>query len=421
MKMKKEVNRVLWYYAVIGVIVTILGLGAISEAAPPIKVGFVSAWDFAGGKSVKRGTLMAVRDINAAGGVLGRKIEPIAYDNRCTSDEAKKVTERLLYVDKVDAIIGFWRSELGIASQPLVMEAKKILILTGAAAPILTKGRITKDYNTYKYTFSMLAHGGTFAESLFGLPVPMTKEKLGLDRVAVIAESTAFLEPTVKYVHKNFADIIVYSTKFPATATDFSMEFAKAKAAGANSLYVLSSGPAGTPSVKQWYDMQLPMLYIGYNVEAQNANFWKITEGKCDGVQTIHAGAGAGVPITEKSRPWYEAYKKMYGEYPISLMDSIAYDGVWAWAKAVGLAGSVDSDAVLKAFESDKYHYVGVSGILEGFDRIHNPYGGAWKKGETWALTPIQWQNGKREVIYPESIKTADMIIPERVKKLMGK
>jgi TPP-dependent pyruvate/acetoin dehydrogenase alpha subunit len=45
MKMKKEVNRVLLYYSVIGVMVAFLGLGAISEAAPPIKLGLVSAWD----------------------------------------------------------------------------------------------------------------------------------------------------------------------------------------------------------------------------------------------------------------------------------------------------------------------------------------------------------------------------------------
>jgi branched-chain amino acid transport system substrate-binding protein len=375
---------------------------------------------FAGGRGVKRGTLMAVRDINAAGGVLGRKIEPIAYDNKGISDEAKKVTERLLYRDKVDAIIGFWRSELAIASQPLVMEAKKILFLTGACAPILTEGRISKDYNTYKYTFCTLISGGRF-KYVFTKPIEIARDKLGLGKLALIAESTAFLQPLVKHVSDKYKAMIVYKTKFSASTTDFSMEFSKAKAAGANLFYVLSSGPAGTASVKQWYDMQIPALYTGYNVEAQDSNFWKTTEGKCDGVQTVQIGGATGVAITKKSRPWYEDYKKMYGEYPITLMDPVAYDAVWAWARAVEMAGSVDSDAVLKALESDKFHYVGVSGIIEGFDKDHNPYGGPWKPGGCWGLTPIQWQNGKREVIYPESLKSADMIIPARLKKLLGK
>jgi branched-chain amino acid transport system substrate-binding protein len=386
----------------------------------PIKVGLTSAWDFAGGQGVKRGTLMAVRDINAAGGILGRKIEPVAYDNKGTSDEAKKVTERLLYRDKVDAIIGFWRSELAIASQPLVMEAKKILFLTGACAPILTEGRITEDYDTYKYTFCTLISGGRF-KYLFTKPIDIARDEIGLKKMALIAESTAFLQPLVKYVSENYKDMIVYKTKFSASTTDFSMEFSKAKAAGADLLYVLSSGPAGTASVKQWYDMEVPALYTGYNVEAQDANFWKNTEAKCDGVQTVQVGGATGIAITAKSIPWYKSYKDLYGEYPISLMDPLAYDAVWAWATAVEKAGTTDSEAVLKALESKDYKYTGVSGIIEGFDKVHNPYGGAWEPGGCWGLTPLQWQNGKRQVIYPTAYKSADMMIPARIKKLTDK
>lgn len=409
---------------IFGLLITALLLLAVSATAmagkPPIKLGLTSAWDFTGGQGVKRGTLMAVRDINAAGGVLGRKIVAVAYDNKGTSDEAKKVTERLLYRDKVEAIIGFWRSELAIASQPLVMEAKKILFLTGACAPILTEGRITQDYDTYKYTFCTLISGGRF-KYLFTKPIDIARDGLGLKKMALIAESTAFLQPLVKYVAKTYQGMIVYQTKFSASTTDFSMEFSKAKAAGADLFYVLSSGPAGTASVKQWYDMQIPALYAGYNVEAQDASFWKITEGKCDGVTTVQVGGATGVAITPKSVPWYESYKKLYGEYPISLMDSLAYDAVWAWAKAVEMAGTTDSEAVVRALESDKFKYVGVSGVIEGFDKVHNPYGGAWKAGGCWGLTPIQWQDGKRQVIFPDAYKSADMKIPPRLKKMLGK
>ena len=386
----------------------------------PIKLGFTSAWDFAGGQGVKRGTLMAVEDINAAGGVMGRKIIPVSYDNKGSADEAKKVTERLLYRDKVDAIIGFWRSELAIASQPLVMEAKKILFLTGACAPILTEGRITKDYDTYKYTFCTLISGGRF-KYMFTKPIDLAQNQLGLKKMALIAESTAFLKPLVDYVSSTYKDMIVYKTVFSASTTDFSMEFFKAKAAGADLFYVLSSGPAGTASVKQWHDMQIPALYTGYNVEAQDANFWNTTEGKCDGVQTVQVGGASGVAITPKSKEWYESYKKVYGEYPISLMDPLAYDAVWAWARAVEMAGSTESDAVLKALESKDFNYVGVSGVIEGFDKAHNPYGGAWEPGGCWGLTPIQWQNGQRQVIYPAAYKSADMMIPARIKTLTGK
>jgi branched-chain amino acid transport system substrate-binding protein len=416
---RKSENRGV-IYLLTSAMVIVFAFMAISVAEAQIKLGVVSAWDYAGGQGVKRGAAMGIRDVNAAGGVLGKKIEGIFYDNKLNSDEAKRVTERLLYQDKVEAIVGFWRSELGIACQPLIMEAKKVLFLTGASAPILTVERVGKDYNTYKYTFSILGNSGRFAQ-VMAEPIKLARDKLGLKKVAVVAEKTAFLEPTVNYVLKNFADIIVYSSSFSATATDFSMEFTKAKAAGANNLFVLSSGAAGTPSVKQWYDMQLPMIYSGYNVEAQNGNFWQITEGKCDGVQTIHVGGGAGLPVTKKSQPWYEDYKKMFNEYPITLMDPIAYDAVWAWAEGVKIAGTTESDAVVKALESNKFRLEGVSGLLEGFDEIHNPYGGGWKKGEAWGFTTVQWQDKKMKVVLPENLKTADLVIPARVKKLMGK
>jgi len=410
----------LWYFTALLIMVGVICTVAVSKAAPPIKVGIPSAWDFAGGNDVKLGAEMAIADINAAGGVLGRELRGIFYDNKGDPDESKKVVERLLYQDKVAAIVGFWRSELAIASQPLVMEAKKILVLTGAAAPILTIERVGDNYDVNKYTFSVVPSAKYLAPEMSSI-IPLAKEKLGLDKIAFLAESTAFLQPVVNMVREKYGDSIVYFTKFSATTTDFSMEMARAKGSGANNMFVLSSGPAGTASVKQWYDMQLPMLYTGYSVSAQDPSFWDITEGKCDGVTTLLIGGVAGVPITKKSKPFVEAFKKKHGKMPQSGMVALGYDGIGAWAKGVEMAGSVDSDAVLNALESDEFEYVGVAGVLESFDKFHCPYGGGWKEGETWGWCVIQWQKGKMKVIKPASLKTSDLYLPERLKKLMGR
>lgn len=163
---------------------------------------------------------------------------------------------------------------------------------------------------------------------------------------------------------KKHGENIVYTGRFSPDATDFSVEYTKAKAAGANALYFVSTGKSGTPSVKQWYDIQLPMLYIGYTLAPQDPNFWKVTEGKCEGVQTCKVGGATGLPITAKSQPWYEEYKKMFGEYPIAYTNAHSYDIVMAWAEGVKLAGTTDSDAVVKAMESSKFRYVGVSGVI---------------------------------------------------------
>lgn len=398
----------------------VVGLTASAEAVPPIKVGEVSGWDYAGGQGVKRGVQMAIRDINAAGGLLGRQVECVFYDNRGDVEEAKKATERLLYKDKVEAIFGFWRSDLAIVCQPLIMEAKKIMFIGGASAPVLTYERIAKDYKTYKYTFATQPNA-TYLFKLFEQPIIIAREKLGLNKLAIVGEKAASYDPVHDYLVKKYADILINQSRFTPDAIDFTVEFSNAKAAGANLLFVYTTGKAGTAMVKQWHDMQLPMLKIGYNVDAQDPNFWKMTEGKCDGVQTDIVGASRSLPITEKSVPWYESYKKMFGEPPIVYNNPLSYDSVMAWAEGVKLAGTADPDAVVKALESDKFRYVGVTAAIDRFDKIHNPAGSGWTEGEAWGFVVTQWQNGKMEVIYPEKVKTADMIIPARVKKLMGK
>lgn len=420
MKRKIVVISALLSLVIFGLLNVCTKASAADTDKPPIKLGVISAWDFAGGQGVKRGAELAIRDINKSGGLLGRKVEGVFYDNRCNADEAKKATERLLYMDKVDAVTGCWRSDLAIVIQPMVMEAKKILFIGGGSSPVLTADRIGKEYDKYKYTFTTMSNTySIFSCFEMGITDGL---KMGLDKIAVLVEKAAWCDPLYDDIMKKYKDNVVFSSRFSPDAADFSILYAKAKAAGANNLYVASTGPSGTPSIKQWYDMELPMLYTSYNVESQDGDFWKATGGKCEGVVTEIIGGSAGFPMTEKSTPWYKDYVKTYGEKPVAYTNGLEYDAVMAWAKAVEMAGSVDSDAVLKALESNDFDYTGICGVINGFDKVHNPVGGAWKEGEGWGWIVVQWQDGKLVPLWPAGLKGLDygkMIIPERVKKLM--
>ncbi len=403
----------------IGLGILFLLSGTAGAQSAPIKLGVNSAWDYPGGQGAKRGAEMAIKDINAAGGLLGRKVEGIFYDNKVDPNEAKNATERLLYKDKVDAVSGFWRSDLAIVCQPLVMEAKKLLLIGGAATPVITVDRIKQDYKTYKYTFAttsnsyllMVAYEQGIQEAL----------KLGLSKIALLVEKAAWCDPLYDDWVKRFSKNIVYSTRFSTTATDFAVEFAQVKAKGADIMAFVTTGRGGTPSVKQWYDMKIPAIYVGYNVDAQDPNFWQVTEGKCNGMVTETVGAVAGLPMTPKSLPFYNEYKKIYGEYPIAYTNGVSYDMVMAWAHGVKLAGTVASDAVVKAMERKDFNYEGVCGLLEYFDEIHNPVGGGWGKGEPWGWVGQQWRDGKRVVFWPKKYSNASIVIPDWVKQLQKK
>jgi branched-chain amino acid transport system substrate-binding protein len=396
-----------------------LSLVTRAEAAQPIKMGVISSWDEFPGQGIKEGAQLAIKEINAAGGLLGRQIEGIYYDAKMDVEEAKKVAERALYRDKVDVACGFWRSALITAVQPVIMEAKKIYLdACGSYPPVVVK-RIMEDYETYKYTFAVVGHHG-YQYPQYKVPI-IKAAKLGLKKVAVIMEKAPYFDPIYERLVKEVKDVLVYSARTSVGATNFSVEFTQAKAAGANVLYWITTGKGGVAGVKQWYDMQLPMLLLGYTNATLDPKFMEVTEGKGEGVQGLNYIGNAGFAITPRSRPYREAYKQMFGGYPMIHTIGTTYDIIGAWAEGVKLAGTVHSDEVVKAMESPKFRYEGALGLVEGFDKVHCAFGGAWKEGDNWGSGIIQWQNGKMEVIWPDMYKTSDMFIPERVKKLMGR
>ena len=74
---------------VLGLVVLFFSAAIATAQTGPIKVGVNSAWEYPGGQGVKRGGEMAIKAINDAGGLLGRKVEGIFYDNKVDPNEAK--------------------------------------------------------------------------------------------------------------------------------------------------------------------------------------------------------------------------------------------------------------------------------------------------------------------------------------------
>src|SRR3989339_1353767 len=127
-------------------------------AAGTIKIGIIGPMNFVQGKGQWNGAIMAAEEINAKGGVqVGKekmKIELVKSDSNefINLADATNAMERLMTQDKVDFVIGGFRSEAVLAMQDIVMDYKKIFIGVGAAHPEICL-RVAKDYNRYKYFF----------------------------------------------------------------------------------------------------------------------------------------------------------------------------------------------------------------------------------------------------------------------------
>lgn len=408
----------------------LLGLNGIGYAAEaekaPIKIGAISSWEIMGGLGVKQGTEMAVDDLNKAGGLLGRKLIGVYYDAKSNVDEAKKATERALYRDKADVIVAPHRSDLAIVTQPLVMESKKMFLIGGPASPILTNRRMKEDYETYKYTFATMTNSDFMAYTLYG-GIDIAR-KMGLNKLALACEKAAWIDPIYDVIERKYADIIVYKTRFSTTASNFNTEWTKVKESGADMLWVVATGSAGTPLTLQWYDMKVPAMLLGYTNDGQDPRFWELTGGKCQGVQNISAGLVVGVDMTKKSLPFAKAYEDKYGRKLPVYSIGYTYDIVMAWAQGVKLAGTIDSDAVVKAMKSKSFSYEGVIADIEYFDEVHNAWNSTYRKiyeergsAITWGYTIFQWQDGKQVVLAPDKYKKGNMIIPDWVQQELKK
>src|SRR5574341_523509 len=125
------------------------GTAALAQS-PPIKIGVLGPFKLTPGRDIQEAATLAVEEINAAGGPLGRKLQLIFAETEQNPEKGKTAAERLLFVDKVDAIIGEHRSEGSLAVQPIIVENRKIFLSTGTGSPLLSD-RVLQDYGKYKY------------------------------------------------------------------------------------------------------------------------------------------------------------------------------------------------------------------------------------------------------------------------------
>src|SRR4051794_24979510 len=132
---------------------TALGFGAGSAlAADPIKIGVIAEAQAIAGASIPQAAQLAADEINAKGGVDGRKIEIVPYDNHSSSADSVRAFQRAVNEDKVHAVISSYISEVVLALMPWASRLKTPFITPGAASNEITKA-INKDYDKNKYTF----------------------------------------------------------------------------------------------------------------------------------------------------------------------------------------------------------------------------------------------------------------------------
>ncbi|MFG1332338.1 ABC transporter substrate-binding protein [Xanthobacter autotrophicus] len=335
-------------------------LAGTAMAADTIKIGVnepLTGAFAASGTYVVNGAKIAADEINAKGGVLGKKIELVIEDNKSNPTEAASVAEKLITSDKVPVLMGSWGSSLTLATMPKLEEYQvPMLVETSSSGKITTSGN--------PFIFRISPPSSVEADAF----EPIAK-KLGLKKVDFLVINNDWGRGAAadfsKMLKANGVEVGLTET-MDQSAQDMSAQLSKLKASDADTIMVTSAVDQLTLLFKQ-------MAALGLKKRV-------ITTGGSQNPDQIIAQAGAAADNTMHLTtflPWWpektpnpEAtayflgeWKKRGFEFAGATESFRGYDGIRTVAAAIAAGGGTDPASIQKGFW--KVDIVGLNGPIK--------------------------------------------------------
>jgi branched-chain amino acid transport system substrate-binding protein len=390
-----------------------LALAAPGYAADTIKIGVIAEAQAVAGSSIPQAAQLAADEINAAGGVDGKKIEIVSYDNHSSAAESVRAFQRAVSEDHVNAVIASYISEVVLALEPWTGRLKTVMVTPGAASDVITQN-IAKDYDNLKYTFHGYLTSTSIADSVCAPAKDLLVNQLHMKTAVVMSEDAAWTTPLDAEYLKCLPEIglkVLDHIRVSPDTTDFTPIFNKIEGEKPDVMITGISHVGVQPTV-QWKQQEVPIPMFGISSQATNSSFWNDTNGAVEGV-LYQAVSGPGVAVTPKTLPFVNAFKAKYGNFP-SYCGYTAYDEVYYLADAFKRAGSTDSDKLVDALE--KTDYVGTIGRIQ-FKGKDTPNPHALKVGpDTITGLMLQWQDGKQVNLWPSKVASGQLKFPKFIK-----
>jgi len=388
-------------------------------ASDSIKVGVIGPMNFVQGKGHWNGATMAAEEINGKGGVqVGKKkmkIELVKADSNefLNVTDATNAMERIITHDKVDLIVGGFRTEAVLAMQDIAMDYKKIFIGCGAAHPELCT-RVAKDYGRYKYFFRGTPFNSQFLVKTCFIQMAtvgaILKQTLGIPavKVAIVAEKAIWVDPMIEaakgFIPKMGMELVGI-WRPSQTATDVTPEISAVQGSGAHMIFTVFSASVGITFARQAGELKVPAVQVGINVEAQKDGFWDATKGMGNYVMTMNTYC-RGVEANELTAPFVEGYVKRFGETPTYTADTYTFL-VHGLVPAVEKAGTLDAEKLIPIMEERQFKTPAGTIKYMKDEQGRHLHDLTWGPGFLTSLG-VQWQDGKMVGVWPNKWKAAE-------------
>lgn len=304
------------------------------------------------GQSTRKGIALAVKEINAKGGVLGKRIRVITYDDQGKPTEAAAAATRLIVQDKVDVLIGEVASARSLAMAPIAQANKVPMITHASTNPKVTEG---KDY-VFRICFIDPFQGTVMAR--------FARENLSLQKVAVLRDvRNDYSVGLANFFVESFRRMggeVVGDQSYSAQDIDFKAQLTALRSLQPQAIFVPGYYTDVGLIARQARE-------LGLNVPLLGGDGWdsaKLFEIGGDALQGSYFSNHYSLDDpSPRIRAFTTAYEKEYGEGVPDAMGALGYDAVYIAADAIRRAGSTDGDRIRDALAATKA-FEGVTGSI---------------------------------------------------------
>lgn len=298
------------------------------EELPPIKIGGTFELNMTHGQATYRGAQLAVDEINAAGGINGRQIEFIYYNNEADTETATHNCERLITMDGVVAITGAGLSHIGLAANEVVKQYH---------VPFIGNTPSTDDLDYQEWLFRPTGNATANVKTCL-----LALQRLGIEKVGLMYVNTAWgmnARDSFEEYHSEYGITVTGMEGVDVGTTDLTPQLTVLRDAGTEAIF--------------WACYEKELIVGFTNVKAMGWDVKMLDEG---GVTWGLIGSEAVDPrimeglymksYTELGKPLaqhvFDLYEDTYGERLELDYVTIGYDGIKIIAEAIRLAEDPD-------------------------------------------------------------------------------
>ncbi|MEO6874448.1 MAG: ABC transporter substrate-binding protein [Opitutaceae bacterium] len=325
-----------------------------ASASDVIKVGefaSLTGKEAAFGQSSHKGTMLAIEELNATGGVLGKKVELLTEDDQSKQGESATIVKKLISRDQVIAILGEVASGRSLEAAPICQAAKIPQISPSSTNPAVTQ---TGNY-IFRVCFIDPFQGTAMAK--------FAKGTLHLNKVALLTSvSSPYSVGLAKYFKETFAAIggeVTIEQKYSEGDKDFKAQLTAIKAANVDGIFVPGYYTEAALISKQARELDLNYPIFG-------GDGWEAPQLIEIGGKAMEGTYYSTHYSPENSSPAVQDFVKKFrarfdGETP-DAMAALGYDSAMVLADAIKRAGTTDGPKLRDAIAATK-NYNGVTGL----------------------------------------------------------